>query len=173
MKRKRFTEEQIIKILRSHEAGVPLADLAREHGFAEGTIYTWEGRRFRVLNIVDDFSRECVGQLTDTSISGAGLACFLSDLDRALPKTIVCDNGPELTCKAMFFWSKENRAKLHFIQPGKPTQNAFVESFNGRFREGCLNQHWFKSLSQARHIINEWRTHYNEVRPHSSLTYII
>jgi len=130
-----------------------------------------EGRRFRVLNIVDDFSRECVGQLTDTSISGARLARFLSELNRPLPKTIVCDNGPELTCKAMFFWSKENNVKLHFIQPGKPTQNAFVESFNGRFREGCLNQHWFRSLSQARHIINEWRTHYNEVRPHSSLDF--
>jgi putative transposase len=71
----------------------------------------------------------------------------------------------------MFFWSKDNAVKLHFIQPGKPTQNAFVESFNGKFRDGCLNQHWFRSLNHARHIINEWRKHYNEVRPHSSLNF--
>jgi len=130
-----------------------------------------DGRRFRVLNVVDDFSRECVGQLTDTSISGARLARFLSELDRPLPKTIVCDNGPELTCKAMFFWAKDNNVKLHFIQPGKPAQNAFVESFNGEFRDGCLNQHWFRSMHHARHIIDQWRKHYNEVRPHSSLNF--
>ncbi len=129
------------------------------------------GRHFRVLNVVDDFSRECVGQLIDTSVSGARLARFLSELSRPLPKTIVCDNGPKLTCIAMFFWSKDKRIKLHFIQPGKPTQNAFVESFNGKFREVCLNQHWFQSLSHARNIINEWRNHYNEVRPHSSLNF--
>ncbi len=129
------------------------------------------GRRFRVLNIVDDFTRECVGQLADTSISGARLARFLSELGRPLPRRIVLDNGPELTSKAMFFWSQENGVKLNFIQPGKPTQNAFVESFNGRFREGCLNQHWFKSLTHARFVINKWRHHYNEERPHSSLNY--
>jgi len=130
-----------------------------------------DGRRIRVLNVVDDYSRECVGQLVDTSISGYRVARFLTELDRPLPKTLVCDNGPEFTCKAMFFWSQEQRVKLHFIQPGKPTQNAFVESFNGRFREGCLNQHWFKSLTDARQIINAWRHHYNHIRPHSSLGY--
>ncbi len=71
----------------------------------------------------------------------------------------------------MFFWSRDQHVKLHFIQPGKPTQNAFVESFNGRFREGCLNQHWFKSLAEATQIINNWRHHYNHVRPHSSLDF--
>lgn len=130
------------------------------------------GRRFRVLNVVDDFSRECVGQLVDTSISGARMARFLTELDRPLPKTIVCDNGPELTCKAMFFWARDHRVKLHFIQPGKPTQNAFVESFNGRFREGCLNQHWFRSPQHARDEIDAWRRHYNEERPHSSLQFM-
>lgn len=129
------------------------------------------GRRFRVLNVVDDYSRECVGQLVDTSIPGTRLARFLTELNRPLPNTIVCDNGPELTCKAMFFFSQSHAVKLHFIQPGKPTQNAFVESFNGRFRDGCLNQHWFKTLAGARTIINEWRNHYNNVRPHSSLNY--
>ena len=127
-----------------------------------------DGRRFRVLNIVDDFTRECVGQLVDTSISGARLTRFMDSLGRK-PKTIVCDNGPELTSKAMFFWSRERTIKLHFIQPGKPTQNAFVESFNGKFRDYCLNLHWFKSLNEARGEIDAWREHYNEERPHSSL----
>ncbi|MAY70083.1 MAG: IS3 family transposase [Halomonas sp.] len=132
------------------------------------------GRRFRVLNIVDDFSRECVGQLVDTSISGRRLARFLDELaqQRSLPASIVCDNGPELTSKAMFFWARERKVTLAFIQPGKPTQNAFIESFNGKFRDGCLNQHWFLSLADARHEIDQWRAHYNYVRPHSSLGYM-
>lgn len=131
------------------------------------------GRRFRVLNVVDDFTRECVGQLADLSISGARMARFLDELAqiRGLPKSIVCDNGTEMTSKAMFFWSRAKGVPLNFIQPGKPTQNAFVESFNGKFRDSCLNQHWFRSLTEARSIIDEWRVHYNEVRPHSSLGY--
>ena len=129
------------------------------------------GRRFRVLNIVDDFSRECVLQVVDFSISGQQLA---RELDRLverwpLPGTIVCDNGPELTSKAMFFWSQQSGVKLHFIQPGKPTQNAFVESFNGKFREYCLDLHWFASLEDARSTINALQEHYNHVRPHRSL----
>lgn len=126
------------------------------------------GSRFRVLNIVDDFTRECVGQLVETSISGLRLSRFLDSLDRK-PKVIVCDNGPELTSKAMFFWARDRHIKLHFIQPGKPTQNAFVESFNGKFRDYCLNLHWFRSLNEARYQIDTWRKHYNEVRPHGSL----
>ncbi|MCP1366159.1 integrase core domain-containing protein, partial [Halomonas sp. BBD48] len=90
----------------------------------------------------------------------------------SLPASIVCDNGPELTSKAMFFWARERKVTLAFIQPGKPTQNAFIESFNGKFRDGCLNQHWFLSLADARHEITQWRTHYNHVRPHSSLGYL-
>jgi len=86
-----------------------------------------------------------------------------------LPGPLVLDNGPEMTSKAMFFWSEEARVKLHFIQPGKPTQNAFVESFNGRFRNGCRNQQWFRDLVDARRIIDDWREHYNMTRPHSSL----
>jgi len=131
------------------------------------------GRRIRVLNIVDDFSRICVGQIVDFSISGARLVHYLDQLksERGLPTTLVLDNGPEFTGKALFFWSKANGVKLHFIQPGKPTQNAFVESFNGKFRDGCLNQHWFRDIREARSIIENWRQHYNEVRPHSSLNY--
>ena len=127
------------------------------------------GRRFRVLNVVDDYSRECVLQIVDFSISGQRVAHELDRLKRKLPKTIVCDNGPEFTSKAMFFWAKRTGVKLHFIQPGKPTQNAFVESFNGKFRAYCLDLNWFASLEDARSTIDHWRTHYNHVRPHRSL----
>jgi putative transposase len=129
------------------------------------------GRRFRVLNVVDDFSRECVLQVVDFSLSGERVARDLTRLSerRPLPGTIVCDNGPEFTSKAMFFWSKQAGVKLHFIQPGKPTQNAFVESFNGKFRDYCLNLHWFASMEDARSIIEDWQEHYNHVRPHRSL----
>jgi putative transposase len=127
------------------------------------------GRRFRVLNIVDDFSRECVLQIVDFSISGHRLAREFDRITRPLPKTIVCDNGSEFTSKAMFFWSKDRGVKLHFIQPGKPTQNAFVESFNGKFRGYCLDLHWFASIDDARSTIDGWRQHYNHVRPHRSL----
>jgi putative transposase len=129
------------------------------------------GRRLRVFNVVDDFSRECVLQIVDFSISGQRLVNELERLvaTRRLPKTIVCDNGPELTSKAMFLWSQRGGVKLHFIQPGKPTQNAFVESFNGKFREYCLDLNWFTSLEDARLRIERWREHYNHVRPHRSL----
>lgn len=129
------------------------------------------GRRFRVFNIVDDFSRECVAQVVDFSISGLRLTRELDRISerRPLPGKIVCDNGPELTCKAMFFWAKKRGVKLHFIQPGKPTQNAFVESFNGKFREYCLDLNWFAGIDDARSTIDTWRKHYNHVRPHRSL----
>jgi len=132
------------------------------------------GRRFRVLNIVDDYSREMVGQLVSVSITGNQVARFLDELkvSRGLPKSLVCDNGTEFTSKAMFFWSKGSGVKLSFIQPGKPTQNAFVESLNGKFRNECLNQHWFRSIVEARWEIDKWREHYNNVRPHSSLNYL-
>lgn len=132
------------------------------------------GRRFRVLNVVDDFSREVVGQLVSVSISGHQVARFLSQLceARGKPAKIVCDNGTEFTSKAMFFWSKETGVGLGFIQPGKPTQNAFVESLNGKFRNECLNRHWFRTMEEARAEIDLWREHYNHVRPHSALNYL-
>lgn len=99
------------------------------------------GRRFQVLNVVDDYSREMVGQLISTSISGQQVAHFLDQLiaQRSKPRKVICDNGSEFTSKAMFFWSKETNVILGFIQPGKPTLNAFVESLNGKFRNECLN----------------------------------
>jgi putative transposase len=129
------------------------------------------GRRFRVLNVVDDYTRECVRQIVDYSIGGERVAHSLDELatSRGLPKQIVTDNGPEFTSKAMFLWSQESDVKLHFIEPGKPTQNAFVESYNGKFRDACLNEHWFLTIDDARRIIESWRIHYNTVRPHSSL----
>ena len=132
-----------------------------------------DARRFRVLNIVDDFSRECIAQICDVSISGTRVAQYLSQLIemRGKPDSIVCDNGSEFTSKAMFCWSREAQVRLDFIQPGKPTQNAFVESFNGKFRDSCLNQYWFRSLADARTTIDNWRKDYNEVRPHSALGY--
>ena len=119
------------------------------------------------------FSRQCVGQIVDTSISGARLARYLDQLGerRPLPKTLVCDNGTELTSKAMFFWSARSGTTLHFIQPGKPTQNAFVENLNGQFRDNCLDQHRFRDLHEARQLIENWRRHYNQERPHCSLGY--
>ena len=107
----------------------------------------------------------------DFSLSGERVARELERLAqrRSLPRVIVCDNGPEFTSKALFFWANQSAVKLHFIQPGKPTQNTFVESFNGKFRDYCLNLHWFASLLDARTTIDIWREHYNYVRPHRSL----
>ena len=132
------------------------------------------GRRFRVLNVKDDYSKELVGQLVAFSIGGNQVARFLDQLieERSAPDQITCDNGAEFTSKAMFFWQKASGVKLAFIQPGKPTQNAFVESLNGRFRQECLNQHWFRDLEEARQIIDDWRHHYNHERPHSTLNYM-
>jgi len=131
------------------------------------------GRRFRTLNVVDDFTREMVGQIVAFSITGQRVSRFLTELgdERGYPDQIICDNGTEFTSKAMFFWQKKKGTKLGFIQPGKPTQNAFVESLNGKFRNECLNQHWFRSIEEARDEIERWRNHYNHERPHSSLKY--
>ncbi len=128
-------------------------------------------RRFRSVNVVDAYTRACVLQAVDCSLLGHRLANELDRLaqSRTLPKTLVCDHGPALTGKALCSWSRRTRVKLHFIQPGKPTQHAFIERFNGQFREDCLDLHWFIGLDDARSTIERWRIHYNEVRPHRSL----
>ena len=132
-----------------------------------------DGRRIRLFNLVDDFSRECLAIEVDTSLSGQRISRILEALRQVdrLPGTIVCDNGTEFTSKAMLKWSLEKGVKLNFIEPGKPTQNAYIESFNGKFRQECLRQHWFESLHEARQIVEAWRQDYNHVRPHSSLKY--
>jgi putative transposase len=132
------------------------------------------GRRFRVLNIIDDFTRELIHQVVDTSISGIRVARELTDIAkyRSLPEFIVCDNGPEFRSSVMFKWSQDNKVELCFIAPGKPQQNAFVESFNGKFRKECLDLNCFGDLLEARDVIMNWRLDYNTNRPHSSLNYM-
>jgi len=129
-----------------------------------------DGRRFRILCIVDDFSRECLATVVDTSLSGARVVRELDriTLERATLGVIVSDNGTELTSVTVLRWAAD-RVGWHYIQPGKPVQNAFIESFNSRLRDECLNVHVFTTLAEAREIIEAWRHDYNWFRPHSSL----
>jgi putative transposase len=131
----------------------------------------FDGRRFRILAVVDDFSRECLALIADTSISGARVARELERiiLWRGRPQTIVSDNGTELTSMAVLTWSQTAKIAWHYIAPGKPTQNAFIEAFNARLRDECLNETVFTSLAQVKAVLNAWKGDYNTVRPHSSL----
>jgi len=131
------------------------------------------GRRFRVLNIVDDVTRECLAAIPDTSISGRRVARELTDLisRRGKPGMIVSDHGTEFTSNAILAWSKDHRVEWHYIAPGKPMQNGYVESFNGRMRDELLNESLFFGLDHARSAIAEWRQDFNTARPHSSLGY--
>jgi putative transposase len=131
------------------------------------------GRRFRVLNVVDDVTRECLAAVPDTSISGKRVVRELAELIavRGRPAMIVSDNGTELTSNAVLAWCGEARVEWHYTAPGKPTQNAFVESFNGRMRDELLNETLFRGLDHARAAIREWVEDYNTGRPHSSLGY--
>lgn len=130
-----------------------------------------DGRRFRVLAVVDDYSRECLALVADTSLSGLRVTRELDDLirQRGKPVTVVSDNGTELTSMAVLKWCQETGVDWHYIQPGKPMQNGFVESFNGSFRDECLNETLFSSLAEARSQITAWKEDYNRNRPHSSL----
>lgn len=128
-------------------------------------------RRFRCLNIIDLYTRECLKIVVDTSINGVRVASTLDTLKelRGLPETIITDNGSEFTSKAMSMWAQANLVNIAFIRPGKPMENGFAESFNGRFRDECLNEQWFTSMKDAREKIEAWREEYNSCRPHSSL----
>jgi putative transposase len=129
-----------------------------------------DGRRFRILCIVDDFSRECLTTVVDTSLGGVRVVRELEVVvnQRGWPHTIVRDNGTELTSNAVLRWATE-RVSWHYIQPGKLVQNAFIESFNSRLRDECLNEHFFLDLAEARQLIEAWRLDYNQIRPHGSL----
>ena len=131
------------------------------------------GRRFRVLNIVDDVTRECLAAIPDTSISGRRVARELTELigRRGKPGMIVSDHGTEFTSNAILAWSKDHRVEWHYIAPGKPMQNGYIESFNGRMRDELLNESLFFGLDHARSAIAEWAEDYNTARPHSSLAY--
>jgi putative transposase len=129
------------------------------------------GRKFRTFTLVDDCTRECPVIAVDFSLSGARVARVLDQLavTRGLPSVIVCDNGPEFASRALDEWAHTRGVTLDFIEPGKPVQNAFIESFNGTFRDECLNENWFVSLADAREIIEAWRIDYETERPHSKL----
>jgi putative transposase len=131
-----------------------------------------DGRRFRALTIVDDWTRECPVIEVDTSLSGQRVVRVLERLigERGLPSMLVMDNGPEFAGTAVDQWAAARGVTLHFITPGKPVENAYIESFNGKFRDECLNEAWFRTVVEARCEIEAWRHDYNEVRPHSALS---
>ncbi|WP_354249192.1 IS3 family transposase [Bradyrhizobium sp. LA2.1] len=130
-----------------------------------------DSRRFRILAVVDDFTRECIALVADTSLSGTrvGRELDAAIAQRGRPTMIVSDNGTELTSMAILHWSQLTRIEWHYIAPGKPQQNAFVESFNGRLRDELLNETLFSSLEHARELLAEWQDDYNTVRPHSGI----
>lgn len=132
------------------------------------------GNKIRTLNIIDIFSRECISLQVDRSISSTKVISILEYLEftRGLPEKIRVDNGPEYISKRLQEWTAKRNIKLDYIQPGKPTQNAFIESFNGKFREECLDQNWFINLNDAKQIVEEWRQEYNKERPHSAIGYM-
>jgi len=132
------------------------------------------GRRFRTLNIVDDYTRECLAIEVDTSLGGGRVVRVLEELKRGrgLPRQIRSDNGPEFLSRAVDQWAYEQGLQWHTIQPGRPMENGYVESFNGRFRDECLNENWFSDLADAREKIAQWRQDYNQARPHSALAYL-
>jgi putative transposase len=130
-----------------------------------------DGRRFRILVVVDDFTRECLCLVADTSLSGVRVGRELDTVfvTRGRPATCVSDNGTEFTSMAILRWSQETGIDWHYIAPGKPTQNAFVESFNGRLRDELLNETLFSSLAQVREALEAWKDDYNTLRPHSGV----
>lgn len=131
----------------------------------------WHGRRFRMLTVVDQFTKECPVIEVDTSLNGLRVSRVLEwlSMTRALPASITVDNGPEFAGMVLDRWAYTKSVKLAFIRPGKPVENAFIESFNGRLRQECLNQHHFLDLEEARKTIEHWRLRYNDFRPHRSL----
>lgn len=130
-----------------------------------------DGRKIRLLNVIDEYSRESLKIVVDTSLSGIRVARELEELikNRGRPKQIISDNGTEFTSLAILKWSEDRSVGWHYIQPGKPMQNGAVESFNGKVRDEFLNQHLFISLKEAKDLAESWRQDYNEKRPHSSL----
>lgn len=132
---------------------------------------TRTGRSLRVLTVIDEVTRECLALELDSSITGRKVATVLNRiaLFRGYPKEILTDNGPEFISNAMNAWAYDHKVEHIFIDPGKPMQNGYIESFNGKLRIECLNQHWFRNLAEARELVDTWRTEYNQLRPHSSL----
>jgi putative transposase len=160
------------RLTRAERVPLPTPSQARERwsmDFMADTLA--DGRGFRTLNIVDDFTRECLAIEVDRSLPGLRVARVLDRLASSvgLPQTIVVDNGPEFAGRTLDAWAYAHGVTLRFIRPGKPIENAYVESFNGKFRDECLNEHWFLNVADAKAAIELWRVDYNNVRPHSAL----
>ena len=187
----RANHKRIYRLYR--EAGLAVRRRRKRHGVAierqvlerpAGPNQVWSmdfvsdalanGRRIKVLTIVDDYSKEAIDLVADFGISGLYVTRALDQAARfrGYPKAIRTDQGPEFTGKALDQWAYRPGVQLKMIQAGKPTQNAFIESFNGRFRDECLNDHWFTTLAEARILISAWRQDYNQCRPHSALDYL-
>jgi putative transposase len=184
----RFNHKRLLRLYRSEGLGLPrkrprkrlwqrpkplLPAIRPNEGWSIDFVadQLGSGRRFRIFTIMDDYTRQWPATIVDTSISGTRVVRALDELAKThpLPKAIVSDNGTEFTSGAFLSWAEKHGIALRFIQPGKPNQNAFVESFNGKLRLECLNAHWFSTLDDARQTIETWRLDYNDVRPHSSL----
>jgi putative transposase len=131
------------------------------------------GRAIRSLTVLDDFTKESLAIEVDTSLSGLRVTRVLDRIiaERGKPDGLRLDNGPEFTSRCFIAWAEQRGVPLIYIQPGKPVQNSYIESFNGRFRDECLNANWFENLVDARRKIEAWRLDYNQARPHSSLAY--
>ncbi len=165
-KRKRFrAQARVPLVLPTRENQLWTMDFTRDS--------LASGQSFRTLNLMDGLTREAPEIEVDTSLPGSRVVRMLDAVaqERGYPEAIQVDNGPEFLSREVDQWAYAHGVALHFIEPGKPVQNAFIESFNGKFRDDCLNQNWFGSLDEARRIIEAWRVDYNTVRPHSSLGY--
>ena len=160
------------RLTRADRVPLPLASQRLDRWSIDFMLDTLaDGRTFRVLNIVDDYTRECLAIEVDRSLPGARVVRVLERLAATvgLPNRIVLDNGPEFAGRTLDAWAYLRGVALCFIRPGKPIENAYVESFNGKFRDECLNEHWFVSMVDAQAVIEAWRLDYNTVRPHSAL----
>ncbi len=162
------------KAKRPHSARVPLQAATRTNevwsmDFVSDSLAN--ARRIKCLTVADDFSHECVDIAVDHGLSGEYVTRVLDRAARfrGYPSAVRTDNGPEFTSRAFIAWAQSHGIRHILIEPGRPMQNGYIESFNGRFRDECLNEHWFQTLPQARSIISAWRQDYNEVRPHSSI----
>lgn len=162
------------KIKRSSHARVPIAkpETPNEHWSMDFvTDMLDNGRRFRILTIVDNFTRECPALLADFSLNAQKVIACLEQIKttRGLPRAITVDNGTEFASRAMDTWAYQNKVKLDFIRPGKPVENAFIESFNGKLRDECLNVNAFATVADAAEKVEAWRRDYNTCRPHSAI----
>jgi putative transposase len=174
MKRSQFSQEQIAYVLRQVEAGSPVADFCRQVGVSEATFYVWK-KKYAGLGVgetvVDQWSRQSPLLMVGTGVSGqrVGEALDFVLLAGPAPQSITVDHGTEFQSRALEDWAYRRGVQLDFTRPGKPAENAFIESFNGRLRDECLNVHQFTSIEDARARIEAWRIDYNQHRPHGSL----